>query len=274
MKHRHRSLLIVLMPALLSLLTSPMTQATDTQIPAATPNPAQIPVNAQGRLLPFRAEYSVSHLGITVATTILSLEARPGHQHLYHSVTTPSGVSGWLFSEKRSEQTLFRLQNQHIKPLHYRYQLEGTRQAREVRVDFDWLSLRATNTAANHSWKMDIPSNTLDKLTVQLGLTLALRRQQSIPVNQVYEYPVADGGRLKTYRFQNMGLSHLETPLGQYQALHLVGRQQRSSNRFTELWLAPALGFLPVRIDQAQGGLGTAHLYLENIEFNPDGTAD
>lgn len=234
--------------------------ATDQDPPILTPGPG---------LTPFEAEYSVSHLGLTVANTVLSLEAKPDQQYLYRSITTPAGVSSWFFSEKRSEEALFKVNEGRIQPLSYRYQLEGGRQAREVRVDFDWTRMQATNTAANHAWRMSIPESALDKLSVQLVLTLALQTEPEHLTNQVYEYPVADGGRLKTYHFQNQGQTILETPIGHFQVLRLVGRPQYPNSRPTELWLAPSLGYLPVRIDQAQGSMGTAHMHLEQIRFSP-----
>lgn len=267
MSRQHCSLLTMLAPLLLSYLTlgTGITTADD----AATPDHRPTVSTPTLALTPFYALYSVSHLGIPVANAELSLEAISDQQYLYRSVTTPVGVSSWFFSEKRSEQTLFEFKAGKLKPLNYRYQLEGGSHPREVRVDFDWTRLRATNTAANHSWRMAIPDNAVDKLSVQLALTLALQAQSEPALSQVYEYPVADGGHLKTYRFENHGYASVETPVGHYRALRLVGRQQYPGNRLTELWLAPSLGYLPIRIDQAQGGMGSALMHLEKIEFFP-----
>lgn len=68
---------------------------------------------------------------------------------------------------------------------------------------------------------------------------------------QVIEVPVASTDELETWRFEVQGEALLALPAGERSAVHLVRRARRAFDQTVELWLAPSLSYLPVRIRQS-----------------------
>jgi hypothetical protein len=65
------------------------------------------------------------------------------------------------------------------------------------------------------------------------------------------EYAIADGGSLKTYRFMVVGEETVETPAGTFDTLKLE-RLREDNTRYTALWCAPELNYLPVKLMQRE----------------------
>lgn len=195
-------------------------------------------------LSPFSAQYELTRNGSKIGETHISLTAQADQKFIYEVRTTPTGILGWLTNARLRERTFWERQNNHLRPLEYIYQRVIGRSRRNVRLTFDWQRGIVQNNVEGKTWSMEVPEGTLDKLLVQLALMLDLQAQSNN-----LEYRVADGGKLKTYRFKVIGRERLTTPLGTLDTLK-IERRQESNERHTVLWCAPALRYLPVRVDQ------------------------
>ncbi|MBT4441707.1 MAG: DUF3108 domain-containing protein [Oceanospirillaceae bacterium] len=163
-----------------------------------------------------------------------------------------------------TESSLFNYQDGDITPHHYQYQRKLLNKTRDVQVAFDWTKQQATNTAQGKAWNMPIVPHTLDKQSVQLRLQLDL---QAHPNETAYAYDVADGGHLKTYRFIADGEDHIDTPLGQYNAIRIKRDRGTDSDRQTWIWFAPALDYSIVRIVQQEADGKRYQLNLKQLTW-------
>jgi hypothetical protein len=77
-----------------------------------------------------------------------------------------------------------------------------------------------------------------------------MTRPQQLRVGQAIELPLALPRRLKRIVFDVVGEERLETPVGMLDTFHLVPRPDvRPGNDLTaQVWVAPSLQYLPVRI--------------------------
>jgi hypothetical protein len=216
---------------------------------------------------PFRARYEMRMNGLAVAQARLSLERLRDGRFVYRSESRPKGIVAWLRDDHVVERSLWSLADGAIRPHEYTYLHSGGGEQRRVDVVFDWTGRVVTNTADGKSWRMDLVDGTLDKLVYQLSLMrdLAAGRRD-------LAYPIADGGRLKTWRFEVVGEEVLDTPLGRLSTLRVKRFRERPRHRETELWCAPRLHYLPVRVDQArdEAGRGLSLRILE-VEGLDDG---
>jgi hypothetical protein len=64
-------------------------------------------------------------------------------------------------------------------------------------------------------------------------------------------FNVADGGKLKEYRFKVVGQETLEVPAGTFATVK-VTKLRNNKKRQTYVWCAPELNYLPVRIWQRE----------------------
>lgn len=139
-------------------------------------------------------------------------------------------------------------QKQTIKPLHYVYKRRGLGKDRDADLSFDWNKQTVTNKVQQTNWKMDINQRVQDKLSYQIQL-----QQDLLNGHKNFSYQIADGGRLKEYKFVTLGEEVLDTPLGKVATIK-VKRSRDNDERVTYAWLAKEWNYLLVRLQQEEKG--------------------
>ena len=92
-----------------------------------------------------------------------------------------------------------------------------------------------------------------DRLSVFMQLAGLLNaRPEAYPVGKIMALPVAGVSGSEVWRFQMQGLASLDLPAGSLIARHLVREPLEARDTRVEIWLAPSLGHLPVRIRLTQ----------------------
>jgi len=210
---------------------------------------------------PFRAVYEADYKGLPIrATGIRELKQTGDNQFTLSSTATS-------FFASVSEESNFTLTPENrLMPVEYQYHRKGIGKNRDASLRFDWPAQQVFSDAQPTPWALSIPMGTLDKLSYQLQmryeLLTAYQRGQPWPP---LAYQVADGGELKTYRFEVLGEENVDTPIGRFTALK-IARVRTDSDRTTIFWLAPAYDFLLVRFlqEEQKGGF---ELILKQANF-------
>ncbi len=119
--------------------------------------------------------------------------------------------------------------------------------ARNIRTLFDWSQGTVRTVVGQTQSDEKLPENkeVWDLLSVQLKLMADLR-QHNEATEFVY-HVVNKRGRIKLYRMQVLGLEKIKTKEGYYDVLKI---ERVSKKRALYLWLAPKLGYLPIKIKQ------------------------
>ncbi|MBI5041181.1 MAG: DUF3108 domain-containing protein [Gammaproteobacteria bacterium] len=194
----------------------------------------------------FQAVYQLRVDNFVIGETQVDLAAQTSGRYLYSSRTHSTGLLRIFRNDKVLESSLFTLNGQHIRPLEYRFDHTGSKKERHAYLKFDWNAGEVANTVEGHTWEMKIPERTLDKLIVQLAVMMDLDAGKKELV-----YSIADGGKLKEYRFAIVGKETLRVPAGEFATIKLE-RLRKDNDRTTYFWCAPSLGYLPVRIKQIE----------------------
>lgn len=160
----------------------------------------------------------------------------------------------WDFESKASamfasvfESTQFKWQNNQIIPLKYHFKQSVLGKKRIADVSFDWEQLKVTNTVDDKPWKMPISEGVQDKLSYQLLLQQDLARGL-----EEFNYSVADGGKLKQYKFVVDGKEIVEAPIGSYEAIRIKRLRDAKKNRETFIWFAPELDYQIIKLHQIE----------------------
>jgi len=159
-----------------------------------------------------------------------------------------------------SERSSFTLSPQ-IQPQRYNFKRKVLGKKRTAQLDFDWQSGQVTNNVNDKPWKMAVTPGVLDKLSVQLQLRLDVKAGK-----EKLEYQVADGGKMKTYRFVVEGKESITTPAGTFEAIKISRDRGANSSRKTWIWLAPELDYLIVKIHQKEKADKEYKLVLKTVE--------
>lgn len=194
----------------------------------------------------FDASFVLSAQGVDIGTTRWQLTPVGDGHYVYEAHSQTVGLAKLLRDERIDERSEWRLADGGVQPLHYSYSRSGGRREREVEVRFDWDHGRVHNTLNGESWSMPLQSGTLDKLVYLLALM-----QDLADGIQEARYAVADGGRVKTYLLRVVKTERLATVLGDLDTV-VVERRREGDDRLALVWCAPALAYLPVRIEHRE----------------------
>jgi hypothetical protein len=201
-----------------------------------------------------RAEYLLTRDGLPVANTVMELELLPDGGYRYRSTTLPHAALALMgkaldlgAAARMIEESSGQIVDGRFRPQRYLYR-RVNENSRVLSVTFDWAENRATTESEGKPWSMKVPDGTLDKLGVLLSLRRDLASGMRDPV-----YSVADGGKLKTYRFEHKGDEEIVTPAGTWPTLQVTRAKDDKSADY-RLWLSPDLDYLPVRVEREELG--------------------
>jgi len=194
----------------------------------------------------FTATYTLHKGPVTLAEMKRKLYKNDNGNYVYESYSEPVGYARWFTDNTLLEKTEWTYHQQQLRPIKYSYERNGSKKKRHVKLNFDWDRMRVTNDINNDHWSMKITEGTLDKLLYHLALMHDLSNG-----TESLEYQIADGGKLKTYHFNNLGQEVLQTKLGALNTIKL----KKPGKRDTILWCAEELNYLPIKLVQEENGI-------------------
>lgn len=206
----------------------------------------------------FTAEYTLNKAGFVIGKATVSLDWK-GNAFTYQSVTEPKGILAWFRSDHITERSQGRYIQDKLIPDRYQYLHKGSRKHRDLNLEFNWEKRIVRNLIPDDHWTLNIPADTLDRITVQLAMMLDMQAKRSIK-----GYDVIDKGKLKQYRFNQLDSTRIETPAGEFDTL-IVKRVRSDNKRETTLWCASKLAFLPVRVDYTESDGASFSMHLKKL---------
>ena len=224
--------------------------------PAVNPPPA------------FSARYDVRKAGLTLGHAELRFRRPSESRYLYRLSIRPSRIAGLFYSSTVREMSIGRIRSDGFRPDVYRYNRSGGDDEREAELRFDWDNLSVVNDIEARPWRMDITTDTIDRVISPLQLMHDLARRNG---DDKLVYRIADGGQLKTYVLRVGDTTQVDTPAGRFEAL-TIRRSDTDSDRETILWVAPALRYLAVQVEQREDGDRNFRMVLNRVDGLPADT--
>ncbi|WP_334079183.1 DUF3108 domain-containing protein [Microbulbifer sp. M83] len=193
--------------------------------------------SAQG-LEPFSATYSASYNGIKV-------EARRELSGAGDNWRLDFRADSFLADIR--EHSRFSLADASITPRHYEYRRTGLGRNRHTSLNFE--NGRVVNVSKPDRTLENVPKDIHDKISYQLQLALDVAAGKEDLV-----YQVADGKRVRTYRFAVAGTEKLQTPLGPVDTVKVERVREEGADRTTYIWFAPEWNHALVKLMQEEDG--------------------
>jgi hypothetical protein len=190
----------------------------------------------------FNAQYNLKRNGITLGVSTRSLTTAKDGTYIYASTTHATGIIAWFVKDHFDEYSKWTFDGSRLRPLEYVYKRYGGRKTRNVNLKFDWKRHIVTNTIDGDPWRMEIPPDAQDKLVYQLAIMYDLLNGK-----KNLKYKIADGGKLKDYKFEIEGEETLNTAIGKVKTVRI---QRIGDKRDTTVWCAPQYYYLPMRLQQ------------------------
>ena len=209
---------------------------------------------------PFKATFAVEWHGMSAGTSTLELTHLSGNNYTYTSSNTARGFFRLAIPDTITQISHFTLENGKVIPATYVGDDGSSDTDRDVSLKFDWTEKRVTGTAEDRPVSQPLEPGVQDSLSVQIALMCELAQGRSPP-----SFQLIDKDEVKEYQYTREGEASLTTSIGKLDTL-IYKSQRKGSSRYTRLWIAPSLGYLPVRAEQLKGDKRELQLQIRSLE--------
>jgi hypothetical protein len=208
-------------------------------------------------LKPFRATYNAEWKGMTAGTSTLELRRAGPDLYSYSSTSNARGIFRMAFSETLVQTSTFRLQDGAVQPVTFRGIDEKDR---EINLNFDWANLKITGVAKNHPVDLPLTAGAQDPMSLQISMLRNVAAGKAPPT-----VSMIDSDKLKDYELRLEGSTRIDTALGELDTVVYTTRRA-TGDRVTRTWVAPALGYLPVKAERIRGKKVEFTLKIESVD--------
>ena len=195
-------------------------------------------------LKPFRATYVIQWKGMTAGNLTLELKRSGGDAYHYTSSSVPRGMFRMALPDAITQATTFRIVNGRVVPSEFRGSDE---KERPVELIFDWEHKRVTGVARDKTVDLELLEGTQDPLSMQIA---SLRNLATGTLQTTVR--LVDADKIKDYELNREGTAQIETGLGTLDTVVYTSKRA-GGDRLTRTWVAPVLGYLPVKGERIRG---------------------
>lgn len=199
--------------------------------------------------VPFTVTFLTEFRGLDAGslTFVFAREAPAGH-YSYVTHADPSLLARLIVSRHAVERSMMLIDEAGVHPLNWRVEdgKSGTKEDGELH--FDWAERRVRGQVKAQSVDLETVPGLQDRTSVQIALMTALLRGA-----EPGTIPMVDGDHIKYYLYKKGNSQVLDTKIGQLDTVVYESTREGSS-RVSRLWLAPSLGYVPVRAEQIRKG--------------------
>jgi Protein of unknown function (DUF3108) len=216
---------------------------------------------------PFRITFGVEWRGMSAGASTLELTRKNENEYTYQSRNTARGLFRLALPDTITQTSNFSIDNGEVVPSTYVGDDGSSDTSRDVSLSFDWNAKKVTGTAENQPVDQPLEPGVQDSLSVQIALMCALAAGKAPE-----SFRLIDKNEVKEYQYTREGEEKLDTPLGKLDTV-IYKSQKEGSSRATRMWIAPSLGYLPVKAEQAKRGKRELQLTLRSVERPPAPTS-
>lgn len=209
---------------------------------------------------PFKATFAVEWHGMNAGTSVLELTHPSANEYTYTSKNTARGFFRLAVPDTVTQTSHLIIDGDLVKPVSYVGDDGSSDTDRDVSLRFDWTAKRITGTAEDRPVDVPLEPGVQDGLSVQIALMCELARGHS-PAS----FKLIDKDEVKEYQYTREGEAKLDTSVGKLDTV-IYRSQKQGSSRYTRLWIAPSLGYLPVRAEQAKRDKRELQLSIRAVE--------
>lgn len=209
---------------------------------------------------PFKSTYSVSYMGIKAGQLHFELRAEGNGRYVYETRATPGLVASLIVSKKAVERSSMRIDAEGVRPLAWTLDDGKAGKDHDGSLTFDWEAKRVTGTFEEERIDLPIETGLQDRLSFQIAVLTALLRGK-----EPGTVPMLDDDRIKPYSYSRKGIELIQTEAGEYESV-IYESTRPGSKRYSRIWHAPTLGYLPVRFERVNRGKVETVIELVSVQ--------
>jgi len=208
-------------------------------------------------LKPFKATYGAEWKGISAAVATLELRKEGPDTYVYENVNKPRGLFRLALPDSLLQSSTFKIIDGHVVPQQFRGSDE---KKRPTNLAFDWSHKRVTGEAKGHSVDLELQDGAQDPISLQIASVRNLASG-----NLQDRVWLVDSDKIKEYELRREGTAQIETELGKLDTI-IYTSKSAGGQRLTRTWVAPALGYLPVKAERVRNEKVEFTLLIESID--------
>jgi hypothetical protein len=208
-------------------------------------------------LKPFHASYGATWKGMSAASATFELRNNGNGTYTYESVNKPRGLFRMALPDALLQASTFRITDGRVVPVSFRGSDE---KERPVELKFDWNARRVTGQAKGHPVDLELHEGSQDPMSLQIASLRALASGKLL--ESVW---LVDSDKLKEYELKREGEAQIDTALGRLDTV-IYTSKRAGGDRMTRTWVAPALGYLPVKAERIRDNKVEFSILIESVD--------
>lgn len=191
----------------------------------------------------FTATYELHYDDLRIGVMQRRFMRNSDYSGTFESNSHLTGLAALFRKDELHEKSRWEIHDGQLRPVEYSLKRTGGDSTKTERHVFDWSANKIYSETGDGKKIITAVPGILDKLLYQIALMNIRKTDQALRFN------LLDGFKLKTYVFDYIGKEELNIPRGKIQTVKFERKRNDDSKRSTLVWCAPALKYLPVRVD-------------------------
>ena len=198
---------------------------------------------------PFTATFLAEFRGIEGGTlTFAFTHDAATDRYTYETRANPSVLARFFVSSEAVERSVMTIDAAGVHPQSWKVEDGKSGSKEDGDLQFDWPQNRVTGTIKGKPVDLATEPGLQDRISVQIAVMTALLRG-----TEPGTIPMVDGDHIKYYLYRKGKTEVLDTKIGKIETVIYEGTREQS-NRVSRFWLAPSLGYAPIRAEQERKG--------------------
>lgn len=201
---------------------------------------------AETPIKPFALDFTVSRNDKALGEAQLKLEKTSSETWTFRTHTKGTAGLASIAGVEIDERSEFAWHDGKPQTLRYAFDQKMRFKSKQRSLTVMPQAQRVSGRDGDGEYPLDFEPGLVDRNLVVLAIAADLSRQA-----KTLQYRVADKRKIETNEYRIAGTEKIKTARGELDAVR-IERIRKDSGRQTTTWIAPSLGYLPVRIRQLE----------------------
>ena len=175
---------------------------------------------------------------------MMTLKKEQDNLYSYEMITRPSGFWRIIIDGSIREKSTFSLENGVVRSKTYELNDTIRSKPRQSSATFDWDNLLLSGYYKDRKFELPLNRNVIDRVVLQIAIMH--NNQQGINSTEHY---ILDRDKVKRVQINQKMAVNIRVPFGQFEAIE-IEHVSEGSDSINSLWLAPELGYIPIKLTQ------------------------
>ena len=179
---------------------------------------------------------------------MMTLKKEQDNLYSYEIITRPSGFWRVIIDGSIWEKSTFSLTNGVIQSKTYDLTDTIRSKPRQSLAIFDWDNLLLSGNYKDRKFELPLNIDVIDRATLQIAI---IANNQG--PNLSSDYYILDRDKVLKVQVNKKDTVNVRVPFGEFETIEIQHRSEQSEIT-NSLWLAPELGYIPIKIAQKEDG--------------------